>query len=43
MYVIYTRITDADMEIRRSGIKALADVLTPDEKGGRRRNPSAST
>jgi hypothetical protein len=33
VYVIYTRLTDADMEIRAQVIKALADVLTPDEKG----------
>ena len=33
VYVIYTRLTDADMETRALVIEALADVLTPDEKG----------
>ena len=33
IYVIYTRITDPDLDIRSLVVKALADVLTPDEKG----------
>jgi hypothetical protein len=32
-YVIYTRITDPDMDIRARVVQALADVLTPDERG----------
>ncbi len=32
-YVIFTRITDPDMEFRSLVVRALADVLTPDEKG----------
>jgi len=32
-YVILTRITDPDMEFRSLVVRALADVLTPDEKG----------
>jgi hypothetical protein len=33
IYVIYTRLTDPDMETRSLVVQALADVLTPDEKG----------
>jgi hypothetical protein len=33
IYMIYTRITDPDMETRSGVVQALADVLTPDEKG----------
>jgi len=32
-YVIFTRITDPDMEFRALVVRSLADVLTPDEKG----------
>jgi hypothetical protein len=32
-YVIYTRLTDPDMETRSLVVQALADVLTPDDKG----------
>jgi hypothetical protein len=32
-YVIFTRITDPDMELRALVVQALAAVLTPDEKG----------
>jgi len=33
IYVIYTRITDPEMEIRSLVVQALANALTPDEKG----------
>jgi hypothetical protein len=33
LYVIYTRITDPDLEIRSLVVQALAAALSPDEKG----------
>jgi hypothetical protein len=33
IYVVYTRLTDPDLETRSHIIQALADILTPDEKG----------